>query len=64
MKSFNNFYYSFSPVIADYERENPLFKEAIKITITPLLFSLSTLNHVEFDSEQSVIRLWDWNYFP
>jgi hypothetical protein len=55
MKSFDNFYYSFSPVIADYERENPLFKEAIKVTITPLLFSLSTLNHVEFDSEQSVI---------
>ncbi len=55
MNSFNNFYYSFSPVIADYERENPLFKEAIKITITPLLFSLSILNHVELDSEQSVI---------
>jgi hypothetical protein len=55
MKSFDNFYYSFSPVIADYERENPLFKEVIKVTITPLLFSLSTLNHVEFDSEQSVI---------
>jgi hypothetical protein len=55
MKSFDIFYYSFSPVIADYERENPLFKEAINVTITPLLFSLSTLNHVEFDSEQSVI---------
>jgi len=55
MKSFNDFYYSFSPVIADYERENPLFKEAVKVTITPLLFSLSTLNHVEFDSESSVI---------
>ena len=55
MKSFNDFYYSFSPVISDYERENPLFKEVIKVAITPLLFSLSTLNHVEFDSEQSVI---------
>jgi len=55
MTSFNNFYYSFSPVIADYERENPLFKEIIKITITPLLFSLSTLNHVEFDSEEAVL---------
>jgi len=54
MKSFNDFYYSFSPVIADYERENPVFKEAIKITITPLLFSLSILNYVELDSEQSV----------
>jgi len=55
MTLFNDFYYSFSPVIADYEREHPLFKEAIKITITPLLFSLSILNSVEFDSEQSVI---------
>ena len=55
MKSFNDFYYSFSPVIADYERENPSFKEVVKVTITPMLFSLSTLNHVELDSEQSVI---------
>ena len=55
MKSFNDFYYSFSPVIADYGRENPSFKEVVKVTITPMLFSLSTLNHVELDSEQSVI---------
>jgi len=27
MKSFNDFYYSFSPVIADYERENPYSKK-------------------------------------
>ena len=26
MTSFNQFYYSFSPAIADYERENPVFK--------------------------------------
>jgi hypothetical protein len=31
MTGFNQFYYSFSPVIADYERENPLFKEAVKL---------------------------------
>ncbi len=30
MKSFNDFYYSFSPGIADYERENPVFKEAVE----------------------------------
>jgi hypothetical protein len=29
MTGFNQFYYSFSPVIADYERENLLFKEAV-----------------------------------
>jgi len=55
MKSFNSFYYSFSPTIADYERQNPAFKEAVKLTITPLLTSLSLLNHVDLDSEESVL---------
>jgi hypothetical protein len=55
VKSFNQFYYSFSPFIADYERENVLFKEAIKITITPMLLSLSVLNYVDIDSEQTVL---------
>ena len=55
VKSFNQFYYSFSPFIADYERENALFKEAIKITITPMLLSLSVLNYVDIDSEQTVL---------
>jgi len=55
MELFNQFYYSFSPHIADYERENPIFKEAVKLTITPLLTSLSLLNYVELDSEESVL---------
>ncbi len=55
MESFNSFYYSFSPTIADYERENPVFKEAVKITITPLVASLSLLNYVDMDSEESVL---------
>jgi len=37
MAGFNQFYYSFSPIVADYERENSTFKEAVKITLTPLL---------------------------
>ena len=37
MAGFNQFYYSFSPMIADYERENPAFKEAVKLTLTPLI---------------------------
>jgi len=41
MTGFNQFYYSFSPAIADYERENPAFKEAVKITLTPLLATLT-----------------------
>ena len=37
MNSFNAFYYSFSPQIADYQRENPVFKEMIRIGITPMI---------------------------
>ena len=55
MTGFNTIYYSFSPTIADWERENLVFKEAIKLTITPLLTSLSLLNYVEIDSDQEVL---------
>ncbi|MBI2643501.1 MAG: copper-binding protein [Nitrosarchaeum sp.] len=55
MTMFNQFYYSFSPTVADYEREHPIFKEAIKITLTPMLTSLSILNHVNIDSEQEML---------
>ncbi len=55
MESFNDFYYSFSPFIADYERENPVFKEAVKLVITPMISSLSILNYVDMDSEESVL---------
>jgi len=55
MQGFNEFYYSFSPAVADYERQNPVFKEAVKITITPLLALLSLLNYVDLDSEESVL---------
>ena len=55
MELFNQFYYSFSPVIADYERENPLFKEAVKLGITPMLSSLSILSVVNVDSEQEML---------
>ena len=52
---FNEFYYAFSPQIADYERENPYFKETVKIAITPMMSSLSILNHVDMDSESTVL---------
>jgi len=55
MESFNKLYYSFSPIIADYERENPVFKEVVKVTLTPMLTSLSILNYVDMDSESSVL---------
>jgi len=55
MAGFNQFYYSFSPMIADLEREQPIFKEVVKITLTPMLSSLSLLNYVDIDSEQEML---------
>ena len=51
MAMFNDVYYSFSPIIADYERENPLFKEAVKIAITPMISSLSLMENANSESE-------------
>ena len=51
MTGFNLLYYSFSPYIADLERESPLFKEMVKIGITPLLSTLSVMEHAETESE-------------
>ena len=52
---FNQFYYSFSPAVADYERENPAFKEAVKLTLTPLLTSLTLLQYTDIDSESEML---------
>ena len=55
MTGFNQLYYSFSPSIADFERENAVFRETVKLAITPLLMSLSILNHLDVDSESEVL---------
>jgi len=55
MTGFNQFYYSFSPAVADYERENPVFKEAVKLTLTPLLTSLALLQYADIDSEPEML---------
>jgi len=55
MAGFNQFYYSFSPAIADYERENPAFKETVKLALTPLLTSLTLLQYVDIDSESEML---------
>ena len=51
MGAFNDIYYSFSPIIADYERENPYFKEAVKLAITPMMSSLSLMDNANSESE-------------
>ena len=51
MSSFNEAYYSFSPYIADMERESPMFKEAVKLGLTPMLSTLSIMESAETESE-------------
>jgi len=55
MTGFNQLYYSFSPTIADWERQNPAFKELVKLTITPMLTTISILNYVDIDSESQML---------
>ena len=55
MTGFNQLYYSFSPTIADLERESPVIKETVKLAITPMITSLTILNHVDMDSEAEVL---------
>jgi len=51
MSTFNEMYYSFSPTIADMERENPMFKEAVKLGLTPMLSSLAIMENANSESE-------------
>ncbi|MCS5528305.1 MAG: hypothetical protein NZ747_03415 [Nitrosopumilus sp.] len=51
MSTFNDVYYTFSPAIADMERESPLFKEAVKLGLTPMLSSLAIMENAESESE-------------
>ena len=55
MTTFNQFYYSFSPTISDLEREQPVFKEMMKIILTPMISSLSLLDYVDIDSEGEML---------
>jgi len=51
MTTFNEAYYSFSPIIADLERESPVFKEIVKAGLTPMLSTLAIMESAESESE-------------
>lgn len=55
MAAFNQFYYTFSPTVAEWERQNAIFKEIVKTTITPLIATLSILSYLNIDSEIEMI---------
>ena len=51
MTGFNHIYYIFSPHISDYQRENPIFRDAVRIAITPLVTSLEVMNIADSENE-------------
>ena len=55
MTGFNQFYYSFSPAVADLERENVVFRDAVRVTITPALYTLNIMTLADQNSDASVI---------
>jgi hypothetical protein len=55
MTAFNDVYYSFSPTIADWQRENPVFKESVRLFITPMMTSLSIMTLADPGSEAEVL---------
>ena len=55
MTGFNQFYYSFSPAIADLERENAIFRDAVRVTITPGIYALNIMVLADHNSDVSVI---------
>jgi len=55
MTAFNQFYYTFSPTVAEWERQNSFFKEIVKTTITPLIATLSILSYLNIDSEIEMV---------
>ncbi|MGY5148772.1 MAG: CFI-box-CTERM domain-containing protein [Candidatus Nitrosopumilus sp. bin_68KS] len=57
MTGFNTAYYSFSPTIADMERENPMFKEVVRVFITPMISTLSIMKLGEEGNDIQVFGL-------
>ena len=55
MDAFNSVYYSFSPQVAQLENENPIFREAVKTFITPMISTLSVMTFANEGSESEVI---------
>ena len=55
MTGFNQFYYSFSPAVADLERENAVFRDAVRVAITPGLYTLNIMTLADQNSDASVI---------
>ena len=57
MSAFNALYYSFSPAVADLERESPALRAIVRGAMAPMLHSLSLMGLADGVSEQQTILL-------
>ena len=55
MSAFSTAYYSFSPTISDWQRQNPAFNDAVRVVLTPMLATLGIMDLA--DGEASVVSL-------
>ena len=53
MSTFNQVYYTFSPGVADMERQSPVLRGLVGATIQPMLLSLNLMEYA--DSEEGVL---------
>lgn len=55
MRAVNDFYYSFSPTVSDWQRQNPVFKEIMRFMITPSMASFTIIDHNIIESEEDLV---------
>ena len=57
MTGFNQLYYSFSPTVADLQRENPILQEMTRIVIAPMISTLHIMTLADDNNEIEVLSL-------
>ena len=57
MQGFNQIYYSFSPAIADMQRQNDAFNAIVRALVMPMLATLSIMSLADGSSEIGVVGL-------
>jgi len=57
MSQFNQMYYSFSPFVADLERQHPIFQEGVRLFITPMISTLNIMSLADNGNEGQVLVL-------
>lgn len=56
LSGFNSAYYAFSPAVADMQRESPALREAVRVLIAPMVYSLQLMELAQ-GSEARVLAL-------